>query len=107
MCKEKSRSQGVGWGARRKEGKKEEEKARVKSVSEGRRKITNEAGPPVGRSVKRETSKTGVGGGTKHKHKHQKTDNETKKLKRGPTYRMFPSETGTVVDYAQASQTWS
>ena len=37
MCKEKSRSQGVGWGARRKEGKKEE-KARVKSVSEGRRK---------------------------------------------------------------------
>ena len=37
MCKEKSRSQGVGWGARRKEGKKEE-KGRVNQYQKGEEK---------------------------------------------------------------------
>ena len=38
MCKEKSRSQGVGWGARRKEGKKEEKKGRVNQYQKGEEK---------------------------------------------------------------------
>ena len=100
MCKEKSRSQGmVGYEAERGQERREEGKSKI---SIRREKKNNKRGWTSGRKVSQKRNFKKGGG---ERDQTPQTDNE--KLRGGPTYRMFPSETGTVVDYAQASQTWS